>query len=130
MRKFAHCFIAILAVCGLAFTQAKPKESYILKGSPMGGVKFTHALHQDRAAKKCETCHHASKPEHPNKTAQQLCTDCHTKPVMAGMKTGVPAAFHNPTAKAGVCIDCHLKENTAGKKAPVKCVDCHKKENV
>ena len=46
------------------------------------------------------------------------------------MKTKLQAAFHNPTAQAGLCIDCHKAENAKGKKAPVKCADCHKKENV
>lgn len=46
------------------------------------------------------------------------------------MKTKLQAAFHNPTATAGLCIDCHKAEDAKGKKAPVKCADCHKKENV
>jgi hypothetical protein len=96
----------------------------------MGGVKFEHKLHVERAAKKCETCHHASKPEKPAKAAQQACTDCHTKPVQAGMKTALQAAFHNPTAQSGSCINCHKQESAQGKKAPLKCADCHKKENV
>ena len=135
MRRTAHLILILTVVCGLALGvtlmgQAKPKDTYILKGAPMGGVKFAHALHVDRAGKKCETCHHPSRPEKALKNAQQACTECHTKPVAAGMKTGVQSAFHNATAKGGTCIDCHLKENTANKKAaPTKCLECHQKAN-
>jgi Zn finger protein HypA/HybF involved in hydrogenase expression len=134
-----HLLLSVTALCSLSlvlglslqtFGQAKPKDTVILKGSPMGGVKFEHKLHQARAGGKCETCHHPSKPEKPAKAAQQACTDCHTKPPQPGMKTGIPAVFHNPTAQAGTCIDCHKLQNASGKKAPVKCMDCHKKENV
>ena len=120
-----------LGVCLSANTlaQDQPPDTIILKGSPMGGVKFEHKLHVDRAGKKCETCHHASKPEKPAKAAQEACMDCHTKPPQPGMKTGLPAAFHNPAAQAGTCIDCHKQMDAAGKKAPTKCMECHKKEN-
>ncbi len=124
---------ALLLVPGLSlqtFGQAKPKDTVILKGSPLGGVKFEHKLHVARAGEKCETCHHPAKPEKPAKAAQQACTDCHTKPPQPGMKTATQGAFHNPTAQAGTCIDCHKQQNASGKKAPVKCMDCHKKENV
>jgi hypothetical protein len=126
------CLILALGLTLQAGGQLKPKDTSILKGSPLGGVKFEHKLHQERAGNKCETCHHASKPEKPNKAAQQACIDCHTKPPQPGMKTGLPAAFHNPMAQAGACIDCHKTQNAQGKKAPVgpKCMDCHKKENV
>lgn len=110
--------------------QAQAKDTYILTGAPMGGVKFQHALHAKDRNIKCEVCHHASKPEKASTSPQQACTDCHTKTVAAPMKTKLQAAFHNPLAKAGLCIDCHLKENAAGKKAPVKCMDCHQKANV
>lgn len=106
-----------------------PRDVAILKGAALGAVKFQHKLHVERAGKKCETCHHASRPEKPGTVAQESCLNCHTRPPAAGMKTGLPAAFHNPLAKAGVCIDCHQAENARGKKAPTKCVDCHKKEN-
>lgn len=106
-----------------------PKDVAILKGAAMGGVKFEHKLHVERAGKKCETCHHASRPEKPGTVAQQSCLDCHTRPPAPGMKTGLPAAFHNAAAQAGVCIDCHKRENAQGKKPPTKCLDCHKKEN-
>jgi hypothetical protein len=106
-----------------------PKEVALLKGGALGAVKFQHKLHTERAGKKCETCHHASRPEKPGKAKQESCLDCHTRPPSPGMKTGLPAAFHNATAKAGVCIDCHQAENARGKKAPIKCADCHKKEN-
>jgi hypothetical protein len=109
--------------------QATPKDVALLKGGALGAVKFQHKLHTERAGKKCETCHHASRPEKPGKSAQQSCLDCHTRPPAPGMKTGLPAAFHNPAAQAGTCIDCHKRENAQGKKAPTKCLDCHKKEN-
>jgi hypothetical protein len=108
----------------------QPKDTYILKGNPMGGVKFEHKLHQQRAENKCERCHHPSKPEKPLKAAQEACMDCHTKPPQEGMKTGLPGAFHNPMAQAGTCIDCHKMVDAQGKKAPTKCMECHKKESV
>ncbi len=106
-----------------------PKDVAIQKGAAIGGVKFEHKLHLERAGKKCETCHHASRPEKPGTPAQQSCLDCHTRPPAPGMKTGLPAAFHNAAAQAGACIDCHKRENAQGKKSPTKCLDCHKKEN-
>ena len=124
------CLVLALGLTHQAYGQAKPKDTVILKGAPLGGVKFEHKLHSERAGNKCETCHHLSKPEKPAKAAQQACTDCHTKPPQPGMKTAVQGAFHNPTAQAGTCLDCHKAENAKGKKAPVKCMDCHKKENV
>ena len=106
-----------------------PNDVYVLKGSPLGVVRFEHKLHQERTAKKCETCHHASRPEKPAKAAQQSCFDCHTKPPQSGMKTARQGAFHNPTAQSGTCIDCHKMQNAQGKKSPTKCMECHKKEN-
>jgi len=113
---------------------AEPKkvptqDVFMLRDSPLGVVKFEHKLHQERAANKCETCHHTSRPEKPAKAAQQSCFDCHTKPPQPGMKTGRQGAFHNPAAQAGTCIDCHRTQNAQGKKAPTKCMECHKKEN-
>ncbi len=124
------CLMLVFGLTTNVAGQVQPKDTVILKGSPLGGVKFEHKLHTARVADKCETCHHASKPEKAAKAPQQACTDCHTKPPQPGMKTGLQAAFHNPLAQAGTCIDCHKKEAAAGKKAPVKCMDCHKKENV
>ncbi len=124
------CVLLLAGLTGQAFGQAQPRDTYILKGAPMGGVKFDHKAHATTNKIACEKCHHASKPEKPNKTAQQACTDCHTKPTKAPMKTVLQAAFHNPTAQAGTCIDCHKLESAKGKKAPVKCLDCHKKENI
>jgi len=124
----ALCII-FLGIPIQAHGQAQPKDTVVLKGAPMGGVKFEHKLHVERAANKCDVCHHASKPEKPTKQAQEACDDCHTKPAQAGMKTVRQGAYHNPTAKAGSCIDCHTKENAAGKKSPLKCPECHKKEN-
>ncbi len=109
----------------------KVADVLILKGSPLGGVKFTHKVHSEtHAASKCETCHHPSKPEKPSTVAQQACRDCHAKPLPKGMKTTTQAAFHNPAAKSGTCIDCHIKSNAAVKAAPVACIKCHSKANV
>jgi hypothetical protein len=111
--------------------QAKkvPKDVIILKGAPLGGVKFLHTAHSKERNIKCETCHHPSKTEKSSTAAQQACTDCHTRIAKAPMKTKLQAAFHNPTATTGICIDCHKAENAKGKKAPTKCLECHKKEN-
>ncbi len=101
---------------------APPAKPILISGNPMGSVKFEHSKHQVA----CETCHHASRSEKPASAAQQACTNCHTKPTQAGMKTGKQAAFHNASATAGTCIDCHKKSGGA---APTKCTECHKKEN-
>ncbi len=99
-----------------------PTKPIVITGAPMGGVKFEHSKHKVG----CSTCHHASRQPEPGTGAQEACTDCHTKPVKAGMKTGKQAAFHNPSATAGTCIDCHKK---SGGNAPTKCTQCHQKEN-
>lgn len=118
--------IVILAV--IAFAAEQTPGTVILKGAPMGGVKFDHKAHEGRGTK-CETCHHAAKPEKAAKSAHEKCQDCHTTSATAPMKTKAQAAFHNPTATAGICIDCHKAENAKGKKAPVKCTECHQKAN-
>jgi hypothetical protein len=128
--------LSLFVVAGFASVAAaqaaKEPGTVILKGSPMGGVKFDHKAHAHDRGAKCETCHHPSKPEKPAKAAQQRCQDCHTTPAVAPMKTKTQAAFHDPMAKKGVCIDCHVQA-TAKKSAkgpvPTKCADCHKKEN-
>lgn len=128
-RRYIALFIILaLAIMGatFAFAQAKKApETVILKGAPMGGVKFDHKAHVT-AAKKCDTCHHASKPEKASTTPNQACQDCHTKTAVAPMKTKAQAAFHNATATAGVCIDCHKTQA----KGPTKCAECHQKGNV
>jgi hypothetical protein len=128
-------YLALAMTAALAFAlggalQAQaPSAPLILKGSPMGAVKFDHKAHTAAGAK-CTDCHHASRPEKPMTGAkQQKCDTCHTKVATAPMKTKLQAAFHNPMAKQGTCIDCHLKQVAAGKKAPTKCNECHKKEN-
>lgn len=105
------------------------QDVFMLRDSLLGVIKFEHKLHQERAANKCDMCHHASRPEKSARAAQQSCFDCHTKPPQPGMTTGRQGAFHNPTAQAGSCIDCHRTQNAQGKKAPTKCMECHKKEN-
>ena len=97
--------VLVFVICGAAFAADKaPKDVIILKGNPMGGVKFMHSAHTKDRNIKCETCHHASKPEKPLTSAHQACTDCHTKTAEPPMKTKLQACFHNPTAQAGTCM--------------------------
>jgi len=133
-----RALVVIAVAIGVAFglgvilqAQEKPPTTVILKGSPMGGVKFDHAKHSKMEGVKCERCHHASKPEKPAKAAHENCTDCHEKTATAPMKTKLQAAFHDPMATKGTCIDCHVEQAKAGKKtpAPKVCTGCHKKEN-
>lgn len=126
---FAVAFAVAFGFSAALQAQTAP-GTVILKGNPMGGVKFDHPAHVKLAASKCETCHHASKPEKPMKAKQENCQECHTKTVAAPLKTNTKAAFHDAMAKKGVCIDCHVTQNAAGKKAPVKCNECHVKANV
>jgi hypothetical protein len=136
MKKFL-VVLSVFAVAGfmsgIASAQEKPPTVVVLKGSPMGGVKFDHAKHSKMEGVKCEQCHHASKPEKPSKTAHENCQDCHTKTATPPMKTSAQGAFHVAMAKSGLCIDCHAKAIAAGKTAAPaagKCMMCHKKENV
>lgn len=118
----------VFIVAVVAYAAEKSPGTVILKGAPMGGVKFDHKAHEGRGAK-CTTCHHASKPEKAAKAEHENCQDCHTTTATAPMKTKAQAAFHNPAATAGICIDCHKAENAKGKKAPTKCMECHQKAN-
>jgi len=118
----------VTLLCGAALAQTAPTAPIILKGGALGAVKFEHTTHL-KVAGKCTVCHHASKPQKPLKSPQQVCTDCHTNPATPPVATKLQAAFHNPTATAGLCIDCHKTEDASGKAAPVKCADCHKKNN-
>ena len=122
----------LMAVCSIGLAQEKkaPPDTIILKGNPMGGVKFLHTAHSKDRNVKFETCHHPAKTEKPATAAQQACSDCHAKTAAAPMKTNYKSAFHDAMAKKGICIDCHLKENAGGKKAPTKCTECHQKANV
>jgi Class III cytochrome C family len=123
--------ILVSAMCLPVFAAQKvPKDVIILKGNPMGGVKFLHTAHSKDRNIKCTTCHHPSKTEKPATAATQACSDCHTKTATAPMKTSYKLAFHDAMAKKGICIDCHLAENAKGKKAPTKCTECHQKANV
>lgn len=121
-------FFVLIMITGVAVAQQAPKTPTILKGAPMGAVKFDHTSHMNVAGK-CVVCHHESKSQKPLKSPQEACTDCHTRPATPPVTTNLQGAFHNPTASEGLCIDCHKKENTAGKAAPVKCADCHQKAN-
>ncbi len=120
----------LFVMCGPAFAAQKaPQDTIILKGNPMGGVKFLHSAHAKGRGIKCDTCHHPSKTEKPATAATQACSDCHTKAATAPMKTTYKLAFHDAMAKKGICIDCHLAQNAKGKKAPTKCTECHQKAN-
>lgn len=126
---FAMITLCLFWTGSAAQAQVKAPGVVILKGNPMGGVKFDHGAHQKAAAEKCETCHHVSKPEKPLKAAQENCQACHTKTATPPMKTAAKSAFHDVMAKAGTCIGCHVKEAAAGKKVPLKCAECHQKAN-
>ena len=113
-------------LCGSVLCQEAPSAPIVIKGPTMGAVSFPHSAHT-RVAGKCDVCHHPAKPEKSLKARQEACTDCHTKTPTPPVTIGLEAAFHNPTATAGLCITCHKTENSHGKMAPVKCDDCHKK---
>ncbi len=120
--------LGVLFLAGATLTYAQaPKGPIVMKDAPNGVVTFDHPAHVKNAANKCETCHHASRPEKPATAPQQACRSCHTKDAVPPMKTKRQAAFHNPMAKSGTCIDCHAKQVAAGKTAPTKCNECHKK---
>ena len=127
LARLWFAWLIAVVLCGSAFAQTAPKAP-ILKGAPMGAVKFDHAAHL-KVAGKCSVCHHASKPQKPLKSPQEACTDCHTNPPTPPVTTKLQAAFHKPTATSGLCIDCHKTQDVNGKAAPVKCADCHKKSN-
>jgi sRNA-binding protein len=98
MKKAMLVFALIMGaalVDGPILAQTAP-DKVVLKGNPMGGVNFDHAKHAKLVGDaKCDTCHHASKPEMALKSKNQKCQDCHTK------------------------------EAAGGKKAPLKCNECH-----
>jgi Class III cytochrome C family len=116
----------VLLSCMIVVQAEDVPKTVVLKGSPLGPVTMNHEMHISKKIP-CETCHHASKPEKPMKSAHEACEDCHTKVAQAPMTTKLQAAFHDPMAKKGLCIDCHVKEDAAGAKAPTKCTDCHKR---
>ncbi len=129
-HRFAGLFgwLTVIALGSSALAQTAPQTPIVLKGAPLGAVKFDHTTHL-KVAGRCIVCHHASQPQKPLKSPQQVCTDCHTNPATPPVTTKVQAAFHNPTATSGLCVDCHKTEDASGKAAPVKCADCHKKGN-
>jgi len=122
--------IALVALAAAAAWAQGPQTPgvIVLNDAALGAVTFQHKMHEERAEGKCETCHHASRPEKPQARPYQACRECHTRPVQEGMKTIRMAAFHNTPAQSGTCADCHKRHLAAGKKPPQKCFDCHKKE--
>jgi hypothetical protein len=125
--------ILMIAVVGFMFSGTllaqKGPGVVVLKGSPMGGVKFNHTEHSAIKDVKCEMCHHAAKAGVAMKAAQQKCQDCHVKTPVAPMKTNTMNAFHAAMAKGGLCADCHAKSGGEAPK-PSPCTNCHKKANV
>jgi hypothetical protein len=115
--------VAVFAAAAVGYGQAQAPGTVVLKGAPLGGVKFDHAKHSKMTGVKCTQCHHVSKPEKAMKGAEENCTDCHQKTAAAPMKTTVQNAFHK------TCQPCHQEQVKAGKAAPTKCNECHKKEN-
>jgi hypothetical protein len=115
----------LLLAASVSWSQQAPTGPVTMKGPSMPPVIFPHSAHT-RVAGKCEICHHASKPEKPLNPPQQPCLDCHTKPPTPPVSTGLPTAFHNAGATAGICITCHKTENEQGKSAPARCPECHK----
>lgn len=109
--------VTVLMFVTFGFAQEKAPGTVVLKGAPMGGVKFDHAAHAKTA--KCADCHHASKPEKALASPHQKCQDCHTSKVAAPIKTDAKTAFHTN------CIECHKK----AAKGPQKCTECHQKAN-
>jgi len=116
--------VAVFAAATITHAQEKAPGTVVLKGAPLGGVKFDHAKHAKMEGVKCTQCHHPSKPEKAMKGTAENCTNCHVKTAVAPMTTGVQKAFHN------TCQACHKEKVAAGKPAPMKCTECHKKENV
>jgi hypothetical protein len=115
VKNFRNLIVLLLAVCfaTMMIAQAPPKEPVTLKGPSMAGVKFDHAAHMKMG--KCDTCHHAAKPEKAPTSAHQKCSDCHKQPAVAPVKDA-KTAFHT------TCIECHKAKGGA---APVKCMECH-----
>jgi hypothetical protein len=123
-------FIAAVVICsGRLQAQAPKAPDTAVLPAANGPVTLNHKAHTTAAyGGKCDSCHHASRPEKAMKGAQEKCGDCHTKAAAAPMKTKLQAAFHDPMAKKGTCIDCHQQAIAKGNtKAPSKCADCHKK---
>jgi hypothetical protein len=102
--------LLLIAACGTT-AQTPPQAVISVKGPPIVGVKCSHSAHLE-VARKCEVCHHTSKPQKPLKSPEEACTDCHTKPATPPATTGLRAAFHRPAATAGLCITCHQTETS------------------
>ncbi|HYE24664.1 MAG TPA: cytochrome c3 family protein [Clostridia bacterium] len=110
--------LTVILFATMLFAGETAPGTVILKGAPMGGVKFDHPAHVKVA--KCADCHHANKAEKPLATPHQKCQDCHTSKVVAPVKSDAKTALH------ANCIDCHKKVA----KGPTKCTECHQKGNV
>ncbi len=121
--------VMVFAACPKTYRVTWPVKAPSQDVFMLGDVKFEHKLHQQRAANKCGTCHHASRPKKPAEAAQRSCFDCHTKPPQTAMKMARQGRFQISTVQAAPCIACHKMQNAQGKKAPTKCMECHKKNS-
>jgi hypothetical protein len=110
----------------LAAQENAPDTVVMTGASPLGGVSFSHATHQEMA--ECTACHHESRPEMPLTSEHQSCSACHTTTPAAPVKTSIRDAFHDARAQAGTCVDCHVTESEAGKVVPLKCGECHRRD--
>jgi hypothetical protein len=133
MRGTLFCLFAVgtaMVAAGsfgtLAAQENAPDTVVMTGASPLGGVKFSHAAHQERA--ECTACHHESRPEMPLTSEHQPCSACHTNPPTAPMTTSIRDAFHDARAQSGTCVNCHRTESEAGTVVPLKCAECHKRD--
>jgi hypothetical protein len=60
----------MLVMAVVAYAAETAPGTVILKGAPMGGVKFDDKAHEGRGVK-CDTFHHAAKPEKAPKAAHE-----------------------------------------------------------
>jgi hypothetical protein len=54
-------------------------EVVILKGNPMGGVKFDRAAHAEQVGDNGQTCPHRSRLGKALESEHRKCADCHKK---------------------------------------------------
>jgi len=59
-----HFLIAVAAAAAWAQNPQTP-EIIVPDDAALGAVTFRHKMHEERAEGRCETCHHASRPEKP-----------------------------------------------------------------
>ncbi|GAB4291896.1 MAG: cytochrome c3 family protein [Myxococcota bacterium] len=118
-------FIVAFLVTGTIFAAGKVADELVLKAKN-GDITFKHKVHVETLAKedkKCDTCHHTSKPDGADAVK---CSICHTgkERVDKGKKIiTMKDAAHKK------CKDCHETMKAKHPKAPGKqCKDCHVKK--